>query len=160
MEKLTLSTQGADGFERSFYVETLRSLEDWPSHWQVPSRHFVFFLAADTSTVSDDALAAFARQVLNQGAVYVCAWGPDSQRVENVFDLARSDEETDETTVITTSHAAESLQDALFYFTSCAFPATAFERTCSTWVAAVLGNEQWAAAIRRYLSETHGKTKE
>lgn len=59
-----------------------------------------------------------ARAWIDAGASYVCAWGPNSPDVEDVFDYASFLPELGEPipfTLMTTSHKHETLEDALWF---------------------------------------------
>ena len=59
-----------------------------------------------------------ARAWLDNGASYICAWGPTSPEVEETFDYASFLPELGEPlsfTLMTTSHEGESLEEALWF---------------------------------------------
>ena len=97
-------------------------MEDWPTQLEEPARPFVVFTAFDAKRLSDDELLRFARQLLDQGCVYACSWGPDAGRVEMAFDeavvtaeLAGQPYVEEDDVVMTTSDEDESLDDALWF---------------------------------------------
>lgn len=139
-------------FARRFVVTSLPVLEDWPASLELPSRHFVLFLAIDARKISDEAVKAVAARALGQGLVSLCAWGPDCERIHDLFDSVRSDDETDETVIMTTWHSKETLREALWFFAWCAFPAQAYEPSCSTWLAVTVGEPEWDKTAEQYLA--------
>jgi hypothetical protein len=80
--------------------------------------------------------------------------GPECRKVEDIFDVARvqcNPDETDGNVVITTSHSQESIEEAVWFFLNCAWPAEDYVRKCSDWVAAVINNSAWEARVRKKL---------
>jgi hypothetical protein len=106
---------------------------------------FVAFTALDARRYSDEQLRAFAKAVLDQGCVYVCAWGPESGRVETAFDEVAADAELAgepyASIVMTTSHD-ESLDAALRYSVFAALPPDAEARAV-----VALSEDRWADEI-------------
>ena len=86
--------------------------------------------------------------------VYACLWGPDCNRVENLFDeavVAKNPEETHKDVVITTAHRDESLRNAVWFFMNCAWPAPKYESKCADWIAVSVANPDWESEIRQQL---------
>ena len=80
------------------------------------SGKYVLFLASATPAASMS--IEQARRWIDAGAAYVCAWGPESQSVEVAFDYAAFLPEVGEPlayTLMTTSHASEGLNEALWF---------------------------------------------
>src|SRR5712664_1559897 len=66
-----------------------------------------------------------ARAWVDAGASYICAWGPDSEQVEETFDYASFLPECGDPlpfTLMTTSHADETLEETLWFAFSAASP--------------------------------------
>jgi hypothetical protein len=112
--------------ERLLYLAHVSDLESWPLTLAEPIGPFVGFIALDTSGLPDDRLRAFAVDLLAKGCVYMCAWGPDANRIEVVFDLVAGEAEAAgrpyvDDVLMTTSDEEESLDDALWFavFTAC-----------------------------------------
>ena len=57
----------------------------WPKSLQLP-RRFRLFVAADSHDICTDAVSEFVIAVLQQGAVYCCAWGPGCERFHDIID--------------------------------------------------------------------------
>ena len=51
-----------------------------------PGRHFVLFLAWDARGVPDPTVIQLARALVLKGLAYVVTWGPDCERVHDLFD--------------------------------------------------------------------------
>jgi hypothetical protein len=49
------------------------------------SRHFMVLLIFDDRGIDDEMVRAFARRMIDSGAVFLCVWAPDSQRVLQLF---------------------------------------------------------------------------
>lgn len=139
-----------------FYGMSLTQIEDWPPRVALPSKHFLLFLACDACRLAEAKITAFARQTLKQGLTGLCAWGPDCERVHDIFDEVFVEEYwdgEDESVIMTTWHDDESLKEALWYFVHCATPAQAYEEGCRSWVAASVGNSEWSERIFTLLAE-------
>lgn len=138
------------------HLLSVPSFDDWPVGLDVGSPHHALFVAADATGVPDASLLDAARRALASGARSVCAWGPESIRVERCFDRISIDEgydgATDDEVVMTTSHV-EALDEAVRYFLVCGGPAEAYQATCSAWVAVVVGSSELADRVRRALAD-------
>ena len=141
--------------ERALYLARLGDAGDWPDRLDEPGAHFVVFLAMDARQVPDAAIARLAGALLAQGAAYVCAWGPDCQRVHDLFDAAVGERFPDEDAalVMTTWHADDDLDQALWFAMFSACPDDEFIETCGSLVAIVVGNDEWADQVRRRLGD-------
>jgi hypothetical protein len=64
-----------DVAERDLFMLELDRIEDLPGDLQLPGRYFACLLAWNASGVSDDMIAAVARKLVREGAVYFCSWG-------------------------------------------------------------------------------------
>jgi hypothetical protein len=130
--------------ERGLYAAQIASVEEWPDEIEYPAPHFAVFLALDAGDVPDEAIGAFARKLLAQGAVYVCAWGPGCEHVHDLFDA-----EADEQALVTTTwHADDTLDEALWFALFVSVPDDAYIETCDSVLALVVADPQWAAYVR------------
>jgi hypothetical protein len=113
--------------DRLLYVVRVEDLDDLPESVPDGARPSVVFTALNAGRVSDERLKGFARRWLELGCAWACSWGPDSERVELAFDLSVVDAELAGKPFlpecITTSHETDSLDDALWFAVSAAFPA-------------------------------------
>lgn len=141
------------------HVLELPDLAAWPRELvDIDSREFVLFVAADARGVSDDLVKEAARRAIASGMCYLVAWGPDCERVHDLFDRVIVDEhsrgaETVENVIMTTWHAHDSLDDALRYFLDAATPAEDYRAACRTWLAVSVGSDEWAVQIERALAD-------
>jgi hypothetical protein len=148
---------------RQLYLAQLTRLEDWPTELEEPARPFVVFTAFDAKHLTDDELLRFARQLLGQGCVYACSWGPEALRLHNAFDEAAINAELagqpyvdEDDVVMTTSDEDESLDDALWFAVFTAYPAygegaAVLAISEPTWAGEIESRladaEQWSARL-------------
>jgi hypothetical protein len=130
---------------------------DFSSSVAIHGKHCVLFLAMDARTMSINEISHIANWALAQGAVYLCAWGSDCERVHDIIDEVvcnRNPDVTDEDVIMTTWHEDEALDEALWFAVNSAFPTGAYSETCKTLVAVAVGSEDWGNEIAKKLSES------
>ena len=147
---------------KEVFLCTSDSLEQFARDLRPVSKHFGSLLLINAGGLTDETLFNAAKELVSKGLVYLCAWGPDCERVHDRFDdaeLAKTldDEgvvrnETD-CTFMSTWHSDESLSEALWFFLHSAFAAQGYELTCEDWIVAVIGNKEWEAAIRSEVAQ-------
>jgi hypothetical protein len=144
------------GFNRDFYFLNLPDFASWPEDLGLPEGYFGLFLACDACGVANEVILGIARSALSQGLGYLCAWGPDCNRVHDLFDLASvrkehvEPESDPDTVVMTTSHVEESLREAIWFFKVPAYGAGRFE-SCRIWLAVSVGQPDWSSEIMELL---------
>jgi hypothetical protein len=144
------------GVRKNLWLCRVGSLGELAEAIGKPAGRFVLLLAMDAAAVGDEEIERAADELLERGLSFACAWGPQCERVENGFDRAderRIAEITEKNVVLTTSHAAEELTAAVWYFRYCAWPAEEYEAGCTEWIAAVVGNAEWEQALREALTQ-------
>ena len=143
--------------DRDLLLASIRRLEQWPDSTVMPQHHFILFVAVDATSIDDNALEALANKLLGQGAAYVCAWGPECERVHQAFDVAREAVYPNdaERLVMTTSHADETLAEALWFALFTALPGEGFGDRCDDLLALSVGNDEWTAQIGSWLENPH-----
>ena len=158
---------GTDIHGRTLYLSVLPRLTEWPDHLAEPDPHFVLFLALDARNVDSEALAAFAQKTYRQGLAYLCAWGPDCERVHDVFDSTlvaddeiREDWEEHDSVVMTAWVTAESLDEALWEALNASLPHKRYESTCDAVLAVVVGNSAWAEHVQRRLADPEALSRD
>jgi hypothetical protein len=109
-----------------------------------PSAHFVALLVADTTRVTDATLSSFARALVAAGCSYFCAWGPGCERVHDLFDQECS---FTPAVIMTTWHAKEPLDDALWFFLRTSWPDDAYFDSTRAAVAITVDNAEWASRV-------------
>ncbi|MFZ2277086.1 MAG: hypothetical protein WAW39_04775 [Prosthecobacter sp.] len=89
-----------------------------------PSRHSVILLAGDAKGISTDIISEAADHLLAAGLSYVCTWGPDCERVHDIFDQSYVGDGTTEpmSEFMSTWHSAESFEEAVEFFAVTAWP--------------------------------------
>src|SRR5882672_9273617 len=119
--------------ERQLYLLELKDSGEIAAVGDLPKPHFACFIAWDARLASTDAVSALIKRLLDAGAAYISAWGPDCARVHDIADESRrfGMESGDQTAsvVMTTWHEHESLEDALWFFLFNTFPDDSFART-------------------------------
>lgn len=148
--------EGPGAWGRKLFFAQISGLADWPISIVEPEGHFVLFVAADVTDAPDADLEAFARKLVTQGAVYTCAWGPGCRRLHHSFDaadIALNPESDADHVILTTDHADESLDEALWEALFSAWPAATYESTCNSLLAIAVASDEWASAIRRRLED-------
>jgi hypothetical protein len=131
---------------------------NWPESLELPEGNFGLFLTFDARESSDEAILNVAKTALNQGLGYLCAWGPDCERVHDLFDLAAVQKEivapepNPNTVVMTTWHPRDSLKEGIKFFKMWAFGAGRFE-DCQTWLAVNVGQPEWSSEIMELLKD-------
>src|SRR6266567_7265339 len=136
--------------DRELFSLALRDFPSIPASISLPSCHFVALLAADATGIDVTTLADFSRQLLRVGCIYFCAWGPDCERVHDVFDEACCEIEP---VIMTTWHSEDSLDEALWYFVSSAFPDDGYGDTTRSGLAISIGRPDWDQQICRRLAD-------
>jgi hypothetical protein len=119
-----------------------------------PSKNFILFLAADTRDKNGPGLVGVAETLVRAGASYVCCWGPDCERFHDCFDEAGlfvNGESTDDRVLMTTWHADEPLEDAVWFAVNTAWPADAYESSTRAVVALSVDSREWSERIAKYL---------
>ena len=143
-------------YDRRVFSLSIPNLASFPPTLVLPSPNFVLLLACDARLIETSAIATFASSMIDQGVAYLCAWGPDCERVHDIFDEVHVMREIDEKRqyphVMTTWHKDESLDEALWCMLNSAYPDEVLAETCRVDLAVSVANDQWAAHIQRRLS--------
>ena len=138
-----------DATGRDLFVLSLRNAADLPPKLPLSPRRFVCLVAWDARDVSNDEMSALARGLLDAGAVYISAWGPNSSRVHDVIDLY----------IVATMgpsatwHDNEPLADTLGFVLVCAYPDDAYADECRATLGIAIGSAEWAAEVRQAFSQ-------
>jgi hypothetical protein len=150
---------GTNEYGRGLYISALASLDDWPSAIAKPEPYFVLFLALDATRVPDSAIRGFADKIAVQGVAYVCTWGPACSRVHDIFDFAlyvdneelRRDADEHDSTIMTSWHEDEGLDEALYFAVFDAHPDDRYFDRCRSLLAVVVDSPSWASEVRHRL---------
>jgi hypothetical protein len=149
--------------DRSVFIVELPSLNVLPETLNLPAQYFGLFLACDARQVPDDEINHIAYSLIREGMSYVCTWGPDCERVNDLFDSVLVELNADVTveSVITTTWLDEdSLGEALWHFLNVAFPADDYWDGCKAELFVVVDNQEWSSQIRARLKDQGGLSKD
>jgi len=145
--------------EKKFEVVSVAKLS-WPQGLEVRSRKFRMFVAADTTDLETKAISDFAREALNRGMVYLCAWGPGCERFHDIVDEVVIEDDLNERkfagpsltdAIMTTWHSNESLAEAIDFFATCAMPTDGFAPDSDFRLLVCVGNIRWTTEAEKYL---------
>lgn len=145
-----------DCFGRELFVLALQDFASL-SGAELPASRFACVVACDADAVRRESLLAFARGLIERGAVIVSAWGAGcddlAQAVEEAAARAGAFD-SPERSIAATVHAGERLDEALDYLFRDALPAPAWEADCRAAVAISVGHPEWIARMRAWLAGT------
>jgi hypothetical protein len=159
MEKLfpqALAPDFEEDSAKEFYFCASDSIEILSEKIDPTSRYYALFVAMDARNVDADEIAGAATKLLSRGLVSFCAWGPDCERVHDLFDQSAfetNEKLTGNDVVLTYWHSKESLLEALWFFVHAAHATESFTGQCSNWIIATIGNPEWERKIRANIKE-------
>jgi hypothetical protein len=116
------------------YSDWIEKIEDLEGI-QFPSQCVVLFLAADFTQISGADLVDLAKSLILKGVHYICCWGEESEFGHDCFEQANVILQVDdgfERHVMSTWHADESLEEALWFCIFNAAPDDEYWKICST----------------------------
>jgi hypothetical protein len=159
VEKLwdkALSQALPDRPAKTVFLVPCDSISELPHKIGPTSKYFGLLLVADTRGVDPSLIEGIATQLLEAGLVYMCAWGPECERLHDIFDEAdvvrgldgNASAEPSDDVVMTTWHKDESLKEALQFFVHSAFATESYAKECRDWVIATIGNRNWEEEVR------------
>lgn len=145
---------------KQLYICPCNSIDELTEKIKPTSTYFGLFLAMDARHVDSRKISEAADKALRSGLVYLCAWGPDCERVHDIFDeqdlnreLKKGLERDQDDVVMTTWHDDELLEETLWFFVHSAFPADKYSRDCGDWVVAPVGEPDWEHEIRSKINK-------
>lgn len=141
---------------REIYVCLAESIGDLPGEIRASSPSFGLLLALDAKALNDQEILGAAAKLVEKSLVVLCAWGPDCERVHDLFDRAaknKNDELADDDVIMTTWHSRETLTEAMWFFIHAAFPTQSFEPNCADWIIAPIRNRDWEEEVRTKIRE-------
>ncbi len=151
-----ISYNEIDGYGRRLFSLSIQSLSDIPPELALPTRHFVCVLACDATNLQNEDIIRFASTLIDNGLAYSCVWGPDCSRVDGLIDLALVERELIEGVeypIMTTSHAEESLDEALWFGIWVTFPDESYADDCGSVLVISVANPIWKAQIEERLTD-------
>jgi hypothetical protein len=147
---------GYDGIsKRDLFVLEIPSSEHLPAELSLTTPRFVCLIAWNARNASVDEISRVAVGLLRQGAVYVCAWGPNCERVHDIIDeehVGPNPSSDESGVVMTTCHAKESLAEAIRFALVDAWPDEFYAENCGSTLGVAIGSSSWAAEIRTAFS--------
>ena len=138
--------------ERNLFTLELVAPRELPRHINVGSQYFGTLIAWDARAATHDEIVSFVRTLVDAGSVSFVCWGPDCERVHDIADECDPYKDND-SVIMTTWHADESLDKAIWYFLNTMFAMADFEHAFRSSVAISVGSEPWASAIRAALCD-------
>jgi hypothetical protein len=141
---------------KELYLCAANTIGELSEKIKTTSRSFGLFLAFNAETLKDDEILQSAGNLVEMGLAYLCAWGPDCERVHDLFDIAagpKNDKLSGDDVIMTSWHARDTLVEALWFFVHAAFPTQCFEMSCTDWIIAPIGNPEWEKEIRDKIGE-------
>ncbi len=138
--------------ERSLFMLELTTPDQLPRHIKVSSKHFGTLIAWDARGATHDEIIAFVKTLIDAGCVSFVCWGSDCERVHDIADEC-DPYKHDESVIMTTWHANESLDDVTWYFLNTMFAMPAFERDFRSSLAISVGSQSRASSLRSALHD-------
>jgi hypothetical protein len=141
---------------KDFFLCPADCVDDLPDKIEPNSQYFSLFIAMDAWRLDDGTILEVAKRLLSKGFACLCAWGPNCERVRDLFDSAAreiNDELSGDDVIMTSWHASGPLEEALWFFVHSAFVTTKFEKTCTDWVLAPIANPGWEQLMRNRIQE-------
>ena len=164
MEWLAASPRVDEDFpEKIFYLCAADSIETLADKTTHSSANFGLFVALNANGVADDSILQSAKKLLSKGLACLCTWGPDCERVHDLFDVAArgiNSALSGDNVIMTTWHSSESLEEALWFFVHAALVTGEFEKTCKDWIIAPISNPEWEQLIRSKIAEINTITED
>lgn len=153
--------------ERELFVLDLEKPEDFPPQFALSSPRFACLVAWDAREVDVARVAQLARKLLDTGAVFISAWGPDCERVHDIVDqearkpapssdVPSSDAPSPNKVIMTTWHAGPPLAEAIWDVLFCSIPDEAYAEGCGCTLAVTIGSPAWAADVRAAFTDPIG----
>lgn len=148
-----METLGAGGFsDRRLHLIEVPDIDGLGEiEVQFPER-CAALLAWNATEASDESIALAGEMLLDAGAVSLCSWGDDCQRVHEVFNRVLEGPDPPATAfpdlVMTTWHAREPLDQAIWYLLFASIPDEDFIDVCRDALFISVGNERWAQRVR------------
>jgi hypothetical protein len=148
---------------REIEVLSFRTIAELAERLPIRTRYFLLLLAWDAPEKTPQQLMSFFRPLVDRGLVYFCAWGSRCEAVHDAVDQCDIQKHHEagkalcnDSIVMTTWHARESLQEALWFFKTCAMPAESFDPSNCDRFAVAVGNLNWGPEMEKALQSIEG----
>jgi hypothetical protein len=126
----------------------------------LPEGRFVCLLAWDAAGVPSESIGRLARHLITNGCVYICAWGPDCERVHDIFDETDMELHAgDDAVVMSTWHDREPLSEAIWFALNSTWPDEAYADGCNSVVGISIGNSGWTAEMSEAFKDPRAFSK-
>jgi hypothetical protein len=147
-------------FARQIWMLELADIHA-PFDWsELQDAKFVCLSAMNAGSAGKDDVSAFCSRLIELGCAYYCAWGPDCERVHDIMDELVIGDNPPRTYIgclMTTSHAKESLAEAVDFFLSGTVPDEEFAPVgCPFGLAVVVGSVEWTSEIEQHVRRATG----
>lgn len=146
---------GGYGDGRCYLLE-LEKPDDLPAELKISSKYFVCLLTLGSVVVDRDIIRGFAKKIIDLGARSVSVFGGDCERVHDIFD----DEfhnlfgiKNDSPVLMTTWHANEPIEEAIWYVLCCSSVDGVFAEECNSILAISVDSSPHAEAVRVAFSD-------
>jgi len=120
-------------------------------------KYFALLLAWDAPEIKQEELMELFRPLLDRGLAYLCAWGDRCENVHDAVDMCVVEKDLRvgeaDYLLMTTWHAKESLDEALWFFENLAIPAENHVFADFDRFAVAVGNHGWAQDMERHFSK-------
>jgi len=146
--------------KHGFEVFSVNSVDQLLACLPHRSRYFSLFLAWDAPEIEPAKLAKIFEPLVNRGLAYFCAWGVRCEDVHDAVDHCVVFNEIDgveeDYLLMTTWHARESLEEALWFFSMNAIPAEEHVIADFERYAVIIGNREWSSRVESFRPSSTG----
>jgi len=149
--------------EKALYLCPANSIGRLADEITHNAANFGLLVAMNAKGVPDDSILEGAKKLVSGGLACLCAWGPDCERVHDLFDDAALEVGaalSGDDTIMTTWHSDESLEEALRFFVEDAFVTSGFEGTCKDWIIAPISNPVWERLIQSKIGQINSTSED
>jgi len=118
-------------------------------------RTFGCAVAWDSQNEPVEAIANFARKLIDSGCVFVGFWGPGCERAHDIFDeeeVGDGSGAEDESVVMTSWHEKESWPETLDFLIDFGSPAEDSTNQCNNLLVLSFGSTDWAAQAELHVA--------
>ena len=130
------------------FTLSISNAQELPTELQAPSPYFACLLAWNACGVSAVEIGTLAEKLLQAGCAYICCWGPDSERVHDIFDEVDCHRKPDGPWCMSTWHSNNPLAEAICFSLFSALPDDAFRDGCRSVIAVSISSNEWDNEIR------------
>jgi hypothetical protein len=153
--------------EAEVFAVHAASLSQASAEISLTTKYLTVLIVCDSDQISVDEISNFAEVLLDEGAVYVCVWGKGCERFHDIIDEIEVEREVfgkscwnrNKGQLMTTWHDDDSLDEALWFLLSCAWPLDDELESCST-IVITIGNASWEKDIANRLEHMEKFCKE